>query len=138
MLTHRRATLALALLLLATVPARAVFTPPTDLTPFLPANNPASVTKVTTVGLYTIYSWTGGGLSGTIAAPTSYTVGQATVLAQTNESWTRFQAATLSQPSQADITAAQNFFNANINQPFYAPLFKAAGAAIKQAPARRR
>jgi hypothetical protein len=109
--------------------ASAQFTPPSSLTPFLPASNVVTIKKVASVGAYTIYSCSMGGL---VTVPTSYSLAAATVVASSNCSWTEFKAATVgagSQTNSAVLTVAQNWWNANISFPYYSPLLAAAQSA---------
>jgi hypothetical protein len=119
--------------------ASAQFTAPSSITPFLPASNVVTVKKITTVGSYTIYSCSMGGY---ISVPTSYSLAAVQVVASSNCSWTAFKAATVAPGSQTNgavLTQAQNWWNANVNYPYYAPLLAAANSAgSKSAAAIRR
>jgi hypothetical protein len=114
--------------------ATAGFTPPSNITPFLPASNSVTVNKIATVGSYSIYACSMGG---TVAVPTSYSLGLVQVIASSNCSWTKFKAATISADSINNptvVTQAQNWWNANINNPYYGPLVAAAKAAAAKSP----
>jgi hypothetical protein len=126
---------AVAGFLALTPKASAGFTPPTSLTPFLPAANAVTVNKLMTVGSYTVYSCSMGS---TIVVPSSYSLSLVQVVASSNCSWSKFQAATISADSRNNgtvVTQAQNWWNANINVPYYGPLSAAAKASAAKAAA---
>jgi hypothetical protein len=129
---------AVAGFLALTPKASAGFTPPSSLTPFLPAANVVTVSKLMTVGSYTVYSCSMGS---TIVVPSSYSLALTQVVASSNCSWSKFQTATISADSRNNgtvVTQAQNWWNANINVPYYGPLTSAArGAAVRAAAAQQ-
>jgi hypothetical protein len=128
--------------LLALAPrASAQFTPPSSIAPYLPAANPVTVNKIASFGTYSLYSCSMGG---NVVVPSSYTVAMTQVVASSNCSWKAFVAATVQGSNGAAVVQAQNWWNANINYPYYNPLFLAAknagakAAAIQAGAVRRR
>jgi hypothetical protein len=125
---------------LGVVPAASAgFTPPTNIAPYLPAANAVTVTKVATIGNRVLYACSMGG---GIILPASVPMAQVQVLASANCSWQAFRLATVSSGSLSDpnaVNAAQAWWLANIDTPYYVPLLNAAkGAAVIAAPAVRR
>jgi hypothetical protein len=99
--------------------ASAGFTPPTDITPYLPANNAVTVTRISSNAAIDVYRPSAGPL-----LTVRHNTPMATVLkaASANLSWTKFLAATVSPDSQHDasvVQTAQVWFIQNIYNRFY-------------------
>jgi hypothetical protein len=115
--------------------ASAGFTPPTNITPYLPANNVVTVQKVGTVGSMAIYQCSMGGK---IVVSATAPVALVQVLGAQSCAWQAFRLATISANSLSDNTAniqAQQWFTANVAVPYYAPLLSAAKASAAKASA---
>lgn len=120
----RKPLYALAALLLAGA-ALANFTPPTDLTPFEPQNCGVSVDFAFSVGTFNVYDVFPDDNSPafTIVIQKAMDKGDnAEVIGSANLSWHKFQKATLVNPSPADVLAAQNFWQNQVDNPFFGPL----------------
>jgi hypothetical protein len=120
---------------LALVPkASAQFTPPSSLTPYLPANNAVTVTKAATIGSTTVYACSMGG---SIAVKSSTPMAAVLLLASENCAWQTFRVATVAPGSLNNgsvVAQSQAWFNANVAQPYYTPAITAAtNAAAKTA-----
>ena|ERR1700722_7975678 len=106
-----------AILLLAGV-ARADFIAPTDLTPYKPVNNPASVIKVKSTATLDIYVVQQSGVPFAVGKGTDLTI--VVVKAQLSLAWIKLLAATglTFSTSITDLQAANTWFAINV-EPLY-------------------
>jgi hypothetical protein len=111
--------------------ASAGFTPPTNIAPFLPAANQATVTQTGTLGGLVIYSCSMGG---TIMVAKGTPLAQVVVKAEGNCSWQKFLVATVpasDRTNPAVVQAATLWWTQNIYAPYYAPLLNGASVVTK-------
>jgi hypothetical protein len=104
--------------------ASAGFTPPSSITPYLPANNAVTVTVLLSNAKLTYYRCSMGGV---LTVATGTPMSAVLVYGANNCAWANFQAATVGAgASSSDVLTAQAWYNANIYFPYYAPLLNAA------------
>jgi hypothetical protein len=106
--------------------ASAGFTPPSDITPYLPANNVTTVTKIATFANTDVYACSMGG---TISVPKGTALAVVIVRAESNCAYQKFIAATTApgdNQNAAVMQAALIWYTTKIYLPYYYPLMSAA------------
>jgi hypothetical protein len=106
--------------------ASAGFTPPSNITPYLPANNVTTVTKIATFANVDVYSCSMGG---TISVPKGTPLAQVVVRAESNCAYQKFLNDTTAPGDRLNagvMQAAVIWYTTNIYLPYYQPLLSAA------------
>src|ERR1700722_17289710 len=115
--------------------ASAGFTPPGNLTPYLPAANQVTVTKTASFGNVAVYSCSMGG---SLSVPASTPLAQVIVKASANCSWTAFLANTTAPGDNANGAVVQSaliWWTSNVYLRYYAPLLNAAAKSAAKTTA---
>jgi hypothetical protein len=127
-----KGSLAVAILSLAFAGQAKAFTAPTNITPFLPANNQATVVKVKTTATLDVYTVTQTGA--VIAVPKGTALAIVLQKASLSWAWVKVLAVTglTNSTSLTDLQAANTWFASTI-----APLYTVPGANALRAGVRR-